>query len=181
MFIKNKVVDIEKIKKVLNIINQYLTYESLKKDFESVKNNTSEFDFNRVYEITFRYFLGKLSLAELEYIRDNNMFNFNSNSIFDFRRKKVLDEKILEYNSILKEVYELMQKDRLGNYFESSGGLLFMFDKSLVLETILDLDNDKVVLTSDGLRLKSCINNIKNLFFESEKGEKNDNIVILPR
>lgn len=178
MFIKNVVIDKNKIQSVVNN-RTFLTYESLKKewdevcalsremDMEPIPNK--EFNFYEMYDLSFSTSLFDLSLVELEFIRDNNLFDLDENNIQDLRCKMILDKKINDYKSTLDGLQRFLQNGNLGSYFSNFGDLFHMSAQGLKITKILDLDNDNVELTPEGIKLKECIKNIKKLHTENFK------------
>ena len=183
MFIRNTVIDKNKIQDVVNN-RMFLTYESLKKewdevcalsremDMEPIPNK--EFNFYEMYDLSLSTSLFDLSLVELEFIRENNLFDLDENNIQDLRCKMILDKKINDYKSTLDGLQRFLQNGNLGSYFSNFGDLFHMSAQGLKITKILDLDNDSVELTPEGIKLKECIKNITTLHTENFKSAKRD-------
>ena len=125
MFVKNKVIDRNEIQRVV-ASRDLITYDSLKKDWDDVlkmskelgvKPKNDEFNFHEMYEIAFSSNLYGLTLDELEYISNNNLFGFDENNILDYRCKMNLERRINYYKQNLSDLTNCMQKGNVGSYF----------------------------------------------------------------
>lgn len=172
MFVKNKIIDENKIREAIESKNQ-ITEESLRKDWQDVckmskeidnlKAGDDDFNFYEMYEITFSAILLSLTLDELEYINENNLFGFDEYNILDYRCKMNLERKINYYKQILFDLINCMQQGDLGSYFSKCGDLFHMSAVGLGITTFLGLNRNDAELTPEGEKLKTCIENIKQL------------------
>lgn len=119
-----------------------------------------------MYEVAFSDNLYGLTLDELEYIADNNLFSFDENDMFDYRCKMSIERRINYCKQILSDLINCMQKGNLGTYFSKYGDLLHMSGAGLEIERFLGLNRNGVELTPEGEKLKNCIENIRQLHHE---------------
>lgn len=176
MFTTNKVIDKNKVQKAIEE-KKLLNYESLKKEWDEFipsaleyfsKNNaeTENFDFN-YYEYYVHHFSfivwNHLSLDELEFIKDNNLFEFDKNKLLDCKCQVVLEETINNYKQTIADLTTSIQRENLGNYFGKFGDVSNMVKQGMKLSDILGLNRDDVELTELGIKLKTCIENLENL------------------
>ena len=105
MFVKNKVIDKAEIQRAIES-RDLITYDSLKKEWDDVGKTSielgieptnKEFNFYEMYEVAFSCNLYGLTLDELEYISENNLFGFEENNILDYRCKMSIERRISEY------------------------------------------------------------------------------------
>lgn len=183
MFVKNKIIDKNRIKRVIES-RDLITYDSLKKDWDDVlemskelgiESKNNDFNFYEVYEIAFSSNLYGLTLDELEYISENNLFEFDENNILDYRCKMSVDRRINYYKQILSDLTNCMQNGNIGSYFNKYRDLFHMSGGGLVIAAFLGLDRNGIELTPEGEKLKACIDNIKNLFMTSKTQIVNPN------
>lgn len=185
MFVKNKVIDKNKIKSVIES-RDLITYDSLKKDHDIVSKmckaigakpvKYKEFNFYDMYELTFGNILIGLTLDELEYINDNNLFKFDNNNILDYRCKMILNKRINKYKEEIADLTNSIQKESIGSYFQRFGDLSDMSTAGIAIAIILGLNKDGVELTQDGEKLKTCISNINQLYVASKHTTMPNNI-----
>ena len=187
MFVKNKIIDNNKIQEVIESRN-LLTYDSIMKDWHDVLEMSNEletelgtieikepeikdeeFSFYELYDIEFRGILYGLTLDELEYIIENNCFNFDENNILDYRCKMNINRIINYYKQIVSDLINCMQKETIGSYFQRFGDLFHMSAHGLEIATFLGLNRDGVELTPEGKKLKTCIDNIRQLHIDELK------------
>lgn len=177
MFVKNKVIDKDEIQRV--IASRYLiTYDSLKKDWDDVlemskelgvESKNDEFNFHQMYEIAFSSNLYGLTLDELEYIVENNLFGFNENNILDYRCKMSIERRINDYKKILSDLTNCIQKGNVGSYFSKYGDLFHMSGGGLQIASFLGFNRNGIELTPEGEKLKACIDNIRQLHYNEIK------------
>ncbi len=116
-----------------------------------------------MYDIAFSSTLYDLTLDELEYINENNLFGFDDNNILDYRCKMSIVKRINFYKQIISDLIDSMQKDNIGSYFQRFGDLFHMSAYGLQIAAILGLNRNGVELTPEGEKLKACIENIRQL------------------
>lgn len=177
MFVKNKVIDKDEIQRVIASRN-LITYDSLKKDWNDVlemskklelESKNDEFNFYEMYEIAFDSNLYGLTLDELEYISENNLFEFDENNILDYRCKMNLEKRINYYKQNLSNLTNCLQNGNVGSYFSKYCDLLHMAGGGIEIATFLGLNRNGVELTPDGEKLKVCIENIRQLHYDEIK------------
>lgn len=177
MFVKNKVIDKDEIQRVI-ASRDLITYDSLKKDWDAVleisknlelESKNNEFNFYEMYEIVFGSNLYGLTLDELEYISENNLFEFDENNILDYRCKMNLERRINYYKQNLSDLTNCLQKGNVGSYFSKYSDLFHMAGGGIEIATFLGLNRNGVELTPDGEKLKSCIENIRQLRYNEIK------------
>lgn len=171
MFVKNKMIDKAEVQRVVKS-RDLITYDSLEKEWYDRRKNSNElgiestneeFNFYKMYEISFSIILDGLTLDELEYLNENNLFSFDKNNILDYKCKMIINRRIIYYKQILSDLINGMQKENIGSYFGKFGDLFRMSVYGLQIASILGLDRDSAELTPDGKKLKACIDNIKQL------------------
>lgn len=177
MFVKNKVIDKNEIQKVI-ASRDLITHDSLKKDWDAVlemsrnlelEPKNGEFNFYELYEIAFSSNLYGLTLDELEYISENNLFGFDENDILDYRCKMSLERRINYYKKILSDLTNCLQNGNVGSYFSKYSDLFHMAGGGREIEAFLGLNRNGVELTTEGKKLKVCIENIIQLHFNEIK------------
>ena len=176
MFVKNKIIDENKIREAIECRNQ-ITEESLRKEWEDVcelskeigtsQIGSEEFNFFESYDIAFSVSLMCLSLDELEFIRDNNLFELEENNLLDYCWKMSINRRINDYRQTLIDLNNSMQKENIGSYFQRFPNLWKMNIQASKIIIILGLDRENVELTPNGEKLKMCVDNIKKIFLES--------------
>ena len=177
VFVKNKVIDKDEIQRVI-ASRDLITYDSLKKDWDAVlemsknlklESKNNEFNFYEMYEIVFGSNLYGLTLDELEYISENNLFEFDENNILDYRCKMNLERRINYYKQNLSDLTNCLQKGNVGSYFSKYSDLFHMAGGGIEIATFLGLNRNGVELTPDGEKLKACIENIRQLHYNEIK------------
>lgn len=177
MFVKNKVIDKNEIQRVI-ASRDLITYDSLKKEWDDVGKTSKElgieptnkeFNFYEMYEVAFSCNLYGLTLDELEYISKNNLFGFDENDILDYRCKMSIERRINDYKQILSDLTNCTQKGNVGSYFGKFGDLFHMSAYGLQIVSILGLNRSGVELTPEGEKLKTCIDNIRQLHYNEIK------------
>lgn len=177
MFVKNKVIDKAEIQRVIES-KDLITYDSLKKEWDDVEEISKElgngptnveFNFYQMYEVAFSCNLYGLTLDELEYISDNNLFGFDENNILDYRCKMNIERRINYYKQLLSDLTNCMQKGNIGSYFSKYGDLFHMSAGGLEIASFLGLNRNGVELTPEGEKLKVCIDNIRQLHKDEMK------------
>lgn len=177
MFVKNKIINKAEIQRVIES-RDLITYDSLKKDWDDVlemskkleiESKNDEFDFYQMYEVAFNCNLYGLTLDELEYISENNLFEFDENNILDYRCKMNIERRINYYKQILSDLTNCMQKGNIGSYFGKYGDLFHMSAGGLEIASFLGLNRNGIELTPEGEKLKVCIDNIKQLHKDEMK------------
>ena len=127
MFVKNKVIDKDEIQRVIES-RDLITYDSLKKEWDDVEETSKElgieptnkeFNFYEMYEVAFSCNLYGLTLDELEFIVENNLFGFDENNILDYRCKMSIERRIKYYKQIISDLTNCIQKGNVGSYFNS--------------------------------------------------------------
>ena len=189
MFTKEQVIDKDKIAQAINEKN-LLTFERLEetilKKYQILtdklteggitNNNIEELDANifEIYLLSFSSIINELTLDELVFIRNFNLFAFEENNLLDRRCQDILDGTIAMYNYILQNLNSSLSIGNMGKYFHQFGTLFQQVVQASKLNTILGLDREGVELTPLGIKLKTCIDNINNLFhnYYSEKSRK---------
>lgn len=176
MFTKNKVIDKNKIQKAI-AEKKSLNYESLKKEWDEFippaleyfsKNGTKkeklDFNYYEYYVHNFNFIIwNHLSLNELEFINDNNLFEFDKNNLLDYKCQVVLDKTITKYKQIIDDLTSSIKRENLGKYFGRFGNVFNMTKQGMILSDILGLNRNDVELTELGFKLKTCIDNLENL------------------
>lgn len=177
MFVKNKVIDKDEIQRVIES-RDLITYDSLKKEWDDVEKTSKElgieptnkeFNFYEMYEVAFSCNLYSLTLDELEYIVENNLFGFDENNILDYRCKMSIERRINYYQQILSDLTNCIQKGNVGSYFSKYGDLFHMSGGGLQIASFLGLNRNGVELTPEGEKLKVCIENIRQLHYNEIK------------
>ena len=179
MFVRNKVIDKERIKDVI-LKKKLMTYESVKKEWRlelKERGDVSEvgaFNYCDAYERSFTWSLADLTLDELEYLNNHNLFQFKQDNLLDYRCKKVLVERIKTYKDMIDEITNFMQSGKPGSYFQKFGNLLQMSYYGLTLVGIMGLERENAILTPDGKELLACVYGIERLFLDSIHGTDNE-------
>lgn len=191
MYTSKKVINREKIKEVV-AEKQSMTFESLEeyiaKEFlvmeENLKNEDTdinkqenkEINIYDVYLENFSILLYGLTLDELEFINDNNLFNLDKNNLLDYRCQLILNERINNFKQTLNAVEHSTSMDNIGSYFQKFGNIHEQAKQGIKLNIILGLDREDVELTPQGTKLKECIDNIKKLHIDFLKNAKKSSI-----
>ncbi len=177
MFVKNKVIDKSKIELAIESRNHF-TEEALKKEWEETYELSKEmgeapldeeFNFYEYYDLCFSVSLMYLSLDELEFIRDNNLYEFDKNNLLDYRCQMSINRRINDYQQTIIDLTNSMQRENIGSYFQRFPNLFKMSVQATKIITILGLNRENIELTPEGEKLKICLDNIKKLFIESRK------------
>ena len=176
MFVKNKIIDENKIREAIECRNQ-ITEESLRKEWEDVcelskeigtsQIGSEEVKFFESYDIAFSVSLMCLSLDEVEFISDNNLLELEENNLLDYCWKMSINRRINDYRQTLIDLNNSMQKENIGSYFQRFPNLWKMNIQASKIIIILGLDRENVELTPNGEKLKMCVDNIKKIFLES--------------
>lgn len=170
MFTQNKVIDKNKVQRIVEG-KKVFNIDMIKKMCDAVDNAynqmgiaTSDSDYYEQYFLFFSNILcSTLSLDELEFINDNNLFEFDKNNLLDQRCQAILTQKIKNDRQTLANLNVSMQKENLESYFQNFGDIHDRAIQGLYLYTILGLGRDDVELTELGIKLKFYIDNIKNI------------------
>ncbi|MBE6146676.1 MAG: hypothetical protein E7171_08685 [Firmicutes bacterium] len=178
MFTKEKVIDKERIKEAI-IEKKSMTFEKLEETIvkellilenelkeEGIIDSQKENEEVNIYEYYINYFstlLFGLTLDELEFINDNNLFEFDRNNLLDCRCQLILDERIKNFKSTIDDLSHGISIENIGNYFQKFGDIRNQSKQGTKLTIILGLDRKDIELTPLGCKLKSCIDNIKNI------------------
>lgn len=187
MFTSEKVIDKEKIKAAIaekksmtfesveeNLVKDLLAMdELLKTDGINVNQQGSEeINIYDMYLSSFSTILFGLTLDELEFINDNNLFGFDKNNLLDYKCQTIMDERIKDFKQTLDDVVRSISIDNAGSYFQKFGDIHNQARQGIKLNIILGLDRSGVELTPIGARLKSCIDNIRKMHIEFLKNAK---------
>ena len=184
MFVFGKVIDKEKIASAI-AQKKSMTFESLKQtivtesltiedmaECEGFSYEKEEVNINDMYLSNFSRILFDLTLDELEFIRDNNLFEFDKDSLLDYRCQINLNKRINELRQTLEDIIRCSSIDNIGSYFQRFTSIQEQAKQGSKLETILGLNRDNVILTPMGIKLKTCIENLKNMHIEFLKESK---------
>ena len=130
MFTSEKVIDKEKIKAAIaekksmtfesvdeNLVKDLLAMdELLKTDGINVNQQGSEeINIYDMYLSSFSTILFGLTLDELEFINDNNLFGFDKNNLLDYKCQTIMDERIKDFKQTLDDVVRSISIDNAGS------------------------------------------------------------------
>lgn len=180
MFLKNKVINEDKIKSAVECRHMF-TYDYLKEEWCNNEDDffddtvlEDEFDFFDAYDSSFDVCLSDFSLAELEYVMDNNSFGFEKNNMLDFRCIKLINEKISEYELILNNITKSVQSGSMRGYFQKYDNIFEMYAQVILIEQILGLMDQDIELTPEGEMLKACMDEIRETIMPKEEAKENN-------
>lgn len=178
MFTEGKVINPEKIEATV-ARKQGMTFDTIeekvvpklisireetRKEEEKISlEEEKDITYYDAYLFCFRLILYGLTLDELEFIRDNNLFKLQKNNLLDYRCQLILDEKIDDFRRTLDNLNKVAKVETVGNYFQRYGNIFSQAIQGAKLEVILGLAREDVQLTPLGEKLKTCIANLRKI------------------
>ena len=129
----------------------------------TIKQENDEINIYEFYVVSFSTILFGLTLDELEFINNNNLFELDRNNLLDHRCQLIMDERIKTFKTTINDLSHGVSIENIGNYFQKFGNIHNQAKQGTKLTIILGFDRTNIELTPLGCKLKSCIDNIKNI------------------
>ena len=181
MFTEGKVINPEKIKRVV-AKKQGMTIESIEEKVVSKLENIRE-TLNKeesyvrpqdekeitsydAYQLCCRMILYGLTLDELEFINDNNLFGLQRENLLDYRCQLILEKKIEDFRQTLDYLSRSVSPENVGSYFQKFGNIHNQSLQGSKIAVILGLGRGDTKLTPLGEKLKTCIENIRKIHLD---------------
>ncbi len=172
IFTKKEVIDSSNVQAAVEFRRE-ITYEYLRcswRDKISLDpESDDDFDFFEVYEMNMKACFSTLSLDELEYIRNYDLFSFDKNDILDILSQKVLDSYIQKCQETVVALTKYSKAGIIGAYFDNFAGLKQMDFEGAIIMDMLGLNREGTELTKEGEMLKQFIINIHKLYKSQAK------------
>ena len=184
MFVEGKVIDPEKVQAAVsrkqgvnfNIIEDDIIPKLIdirettrKRDGISTPSQDKDINVYDTYQFCFRINLYGLTLDELEYIYEHNLFDLQKDNLLDYRCQLILEKKIEDFRQTLDYLNRSVMMDNVGSYFQKFGSIYNQCLQGAKLEVILGLNREDTPLTPLGEKLKTCIENIRTICKDFQK------------
>lgn len=158
MFTTEKLIDKNKIRDAI-IEKQSMTFEKLEEKYakefllfketfkeENINQHPQNYEFN-VYDEYINWFstlLFGLTLDELEFINNENLFNLDKNNLLDLRCQEAIDKRIKDFRQTLEDLNHSISIGNVGNYFQKFGDIHDQAMQGIKLKIILGLNRENV-------------------------------------